>query len=110
MRKGDKDMTNDEQLSLLSALTDEKDVNLLSAFLMLAGQKICRKAYPFSYDKTEVPAQYQSLQVEIAAYMLDKRGATGEIAHSENGISWSYENGDIPDSMLADIVPYVGVI
>ena len=39
--------------------------------------------------------KYQSLQVEIAAYLLDKRGATGEIAHSENGISRSYENGDI---------------
>lgn len=103
-------MTNDEQLQILSSMTDEKDIGILSSFLLLAGSKICRKAYPYSPEKTEVPPQYQALQIEIAAYMLDKRGASGEIAHSENGISRSYENGDIPDSLLSDIVPYVAVV
>lgn len=102
-------MSIDEQLTLLKALTGEENIDLLYAFLQLAGNKICRKAYPYSPDKNEVPQQYQSLQVEIAAYLLDKRGANGETGHSENGISRSYENGDVPYTMLADIVPYVGI-
>ena len=49
-------------------------------------------------------------QVEVAAYLLNKRGAEGETAHSENGISRSYEDGDVPSSLLRDIVPYAGVV
>ena len=59
---------------------------------------------------TEVPVQYEHLQLEIAIYMLNKRGAEGQTSHSENGISRSYENADIPKSMLMSITPNVGVI
>ena len=48
-------------------------------------------------------------QVEIAVYLMNKRGAEGESAHSENGVSRTYENGDVPASMLRGIVPMVGV-
>ena len=103
-------MLEQEQIELLKVLSDEKNEETLIAYLKLAGNKICRKAYPFAPQKTEVPEQYTGLQVEIAAYMLDKRGAIGETAHSENGISRSYENGDVPNSMLADIVPFAGIM
>lgn len=49
-------------------------------------------------------------QVEIAAYMLNKRGAEGETAHSENGVSRSYEDGDIPATLLRRITPMAGVL
>ena len=54
--------------------------------------------------------RYDTLQCEIAAYMLNKRGAEGQTSHSENGISRSYENADIPSSMLKVVTPHVGVI
>ena len=83
---------------------------MLSTYLTLAGRKVLAKAYPYQNDVTEVPAQYAYLQVEIAAYMLNKRGAEGQTSHSENGVSRSYENGDVPSSMLKAVVPYCGVI
>lgn len=102
-------MSESEKLALLNALSGENDGDTLSAYLKLAGFKICRMAYPFDPTVTEVPDKYASIQVEIAAYLLDKRGANGEVAHSENGISRSYENADVPASMLRGIAPMVGV-
>ena len=60
--------------------------------------------------RSEVPEKYGALQCEIAAYMLNKRGAEGQTSHSENGITRSYENADVPSSMLKVVTPHVGVI
>lgn len=104
-------MTNEEKLAALKAMVGGSDTDeVLSAYLTLAGRKIIAKAFPFKPDVTDVPAQYDYLQIEIAAYMLNKRGAEGETSHSENGISRSYENADVPASMLKAITPYCGVI
>lgn len=104
-------MTQEEKLTALKAIVRSSDPDeVLSTYLTLAGRKVLAKAYPYQNDATEVPAQYAYLQVEIAAYMLNKRGAEGQTSHSENGVSRSYENGDVPSSMLKAVVPYCGVI
>lgn len=104
-------MTESEKLTALKAMVGGSDTNeVLFTYLMLAGRKIIAKAYPYDPDVTEVPVQYEHLQLEIAIYMLNKRGAEGQTSHSENGISRSYENADIPKSMLRSITPNVGVI
>lgn len=103
-------MTEAEKLSNLSAIVGGADSDeTLTAYLTLAGRKIIAKAYPYRDDVTEVPAKYDFLQVEIAAYMLNKRGAEGQTSHTENGITRAYENADIPASMLRTITPHVGV-
>ena len=103
--------TEEEKLTALKAMVGDSDTDeVLSTFLLLAGKKIIAKAYPYDPEQTEVPSQYAYLQVEIAAYMLDKRGAYGQITHSENGIQRQYENADVPYSMLRTITPYCGVI
>jgi hypothetical protein len=56
-----------------------------------------------------VPSKLEYKQCEIAAFLLNKRGAEGQTSHSENGVSRSYEGATIPPSMLADITPFVGV-
>ena len=84
--------------------------DVLMAYLNIAGRKIIGRRYPYDESVTEVPARYGYLQCEIATYLLNKRGAEGEIAHSENGISRTYENADVPDSMLSDVIPVCGVI
>ena len=43
-------------------------------------------------------------------YLLNKRGAEGQTAHSENGISRSYEDGDVPPTLLRDIVPFAAAM
>ena len=104
-------MTHDEKLTALKAMIGGSDTDeVLSAYLNLAGGKIIAKAYPYNSEVTEVPAQYHYLQVEIAAYMLNKRGAEGQTSHTENGITRQYENADVPASMLKAITPYCGVI
>lgn len=103
-------MTEEQKLTLLRAMVGGSDADeVLSAYLFLAGRKILAKAYPYDPDVIEVPVQYEALQCEIAAYLLNKRGAEGQTSHSENGISRTYENADVPASMLSTIVPHCGV-
>lgn len=99
-------MTNEEKLFMLKNMTGEQNPDVLLTYLNIAGNKVLKRAYPFrEVAVTEVPDRYAYNQVEIAAYLLNKRGAEGQTSHSENGISRSYENGDVPLTMLREIVP-----
>ena len=102
-------MTDTEKIEMVSALTGETDKDVISAYLYLAGQKICRIVYPFDETVSIVPTRYDHLHVEATVYLLNKRGGEGEVAHSENGISRTYEDADLPISMLRGVVPFVGV-
>ena len=109
-------MTNEEKVKLVRALgawdTDEEDFSdeILLAYLNVAGRKIIDRTYPFDSKAKIVPERYETLQCEIAVYLLNKRGAEGETSHSENGISRSYESADVPASMLSVVTPFVGVL
>ncbi|MCM1364653.1 MAG: phage head-tail connector protein [Faecalibacterium sp.] len=92
----------------LTRMTDEQNEQTVEFYLSFAKDIILSRLYPFRTDVTEMPKKYDSLQVEIAAYLLNKRGAEGEISHSENGISRTYESAEVPESMLKRIVPFVG--
>jgi len=96
------------QLKSYLGISDASDNVLLSFLLTLSGQKILDKLYPFDSSITIVPTRYKLKQVEIAQFLFNKRGAEGETSHNENGVSRSYENGDIPDSLMRVIVPFVG--
>ena len=102
-------MTRDVQLEMLKGIANENDETVLLSYLHLAGDVIIGRVYPFRDDVTDVPVKYHSRQVEIAGYLLNKRGAEGENYHSENGINRSYESASVPASMLKDVIPYVGV-
>lgn len=103
-------MISDQDILLVKALSGESDDNLVLAFLTLAGDKICRRAFPFDHAVTEVPAQYKHIQIEGAVYLLNRRGAEGQTSHSENGISRVYESADLPATLLSEIIPYCGVV
>lgn len=108
-------MSDAEKLIMLRAMVGEKDKpdwtdDILLAYLSIAGRKIINVAYPYYNDIDVVPGRYGLLQCEIAAYLLNKRGAEGEISHSENGISRTYGSADVPDSMLKEIVPYCKIL
>lgn len=103
-------MTDAEKLKMLKAMTGEADEEVLSTYLSIAGSKVLRRAYPYDDTVTEVPDRYAYTQLEIAVYLMNKRGAEGQTAHSENGISRSYEDGDVPLSLLREIVPCASLI
>ena len=103
-------MNQSEKLSLLKDMTGESNNAILLAYLNIAGNEVINRAYPFDNTRRNVPERYESNQIQIAAYLLNKRGAEGETSHNENGISRTYESADIPESMLSKIIPFVGVI
>lgn len=104
-------MSETEKLIMLRAMVGDGDSDdVLLTYLSLAGRKIINRAYPFDSEVDTVPRRYGCLQCEIAAYLLNKRGAEGEISHSENGISRGYESADVPDSLMGQIVPFCEVL
>ena len=103
-------MTDETKLTMLESMTGEDDREVLSTYLTLAKGVVLSKAFPYGTGTEEVPAPYHTTQVEIAAYMLNKRGAEGETVHLENGVSRHYEDGDIPPTLLRRITPMAGVI
>jgi len=105
-------VTKDEMILELSVMTEETDNATLSIYLNRAADGILNRLYPYAKDDEElsVPRKYHGLQLEIAAYLLNKRGAEGETQHIENGIHRNYGAADIPEEMLSRITPYVGVI
>lgn len=104
-------MTDAEKLAKLRLMLDEGDDTsdaIANAYLEAAEKAVINIAFPYG-DGTEVmPEKYEYEQIEIAAYMLNKRGAEGEIAHTEGGTSRTFETGNIPISLRARITAYAG--
>lgn len=107
-------MTIDRKIDMLRQMMagDEMDRGILEVYLELAAQKILNRMYPYkeNYDGLEVPDRYAAIQLKVACYMINKIGAEGQIQHIENGIHRNYGAADIPDGMLAEIVPYCQAI
>lgn len=107
-------MTSEKKLEMLRNMMgeDETDQGILETYLELAAQKVLNRMYPYKteYDGLEVPDRYVSIQLKIANYMLNKRGAEGQIQHIENGIHRNYGDADVPEGMLKDVVPFCQAI
>ena len=105
-------MTTKKKIDMLRSMMggDEEDSGVLEVFLEIAKQKILNRMYQFEtdmeYENLEVPDKYAMTQLNIAIYMLNKRGAEGEIQHIENGIHRNYGSSDVPDALLKDVVPF----
>lgn len=56
-------------------------------------------------NSDKVEKKYLSTQISIAVELYNKRGAEGQTSHNENGISRSYEKGDVSSSLLSRITP-----
>lgn len=102
-------MTQGEMIQTIKSLSGETDEATVLAYYNLAKGKVLAQAFPYS-EPTELPSRLHSITVEIAVYMLNKRGAEGESRHSENGIDRTYDSADIPMDLLRKITPAVGVI
>ena len=102
-------MAQIDRLKIHLGIDDEKEDTLLLDLLESAKFAILSRRYPFGGFPTDLDSRYHDLQVRIAVYLYNKRGAEGQTSHSENGISRTYESADIPESLLRDIIPYVGV-
>ena len=107
-------MDTSEKLMELRAITEaEDDDAVLLSFLRQAEDVILNRLYPYlderTFDDLTLPKRYEYKQVRIAAYLLNKRGAEGEVQHVENGINRKYNASDVPSDLLADIIPSVSI-
>jgi hypothetical protein len=103
-------MTNEEKRAALAATlapdTDTEEV--LDNVLDDAEALVLNRMFPFGYpDGTVVPTRYERIQIQLAAELYSKRGAEGQISHSENGISrtWLEES-----ALLKRVIPHVGSV
>lgn len=118
-------MTYEQKVAMLRVLIGETEKTkrpepeeVLSVYLDQAADKILDRLYPFrdygelaakSPEGDPLPEKYHMLQLKIAAYLLNKRGAEGEVQHIENGVHRNYGDADVPEAMLSGIAPYIGI-
>lgn len=102
-------MTDAEKLNkLMTMLDDDVSTNVANTFLKAAEKAVINLAFPFGDGKEVMPEKYEEVQIEIAAYLISKRGAEGEVSHSEGGVSRTYESADIPLALRTRITPKAG--
>lgn len=107
-------MTRQQKIDYLARLIDDgqEDPAILELYLDLAAGKILNRMYPYltEYGDVDVPDRYAGIQLNVATYLLNKRGAEGEVQHIENGVHRNYGSADVPEEMLKDIIPMAAVI
>lgn len=101
-------MTQLERLKI--RITEKVNDVELEDILESAKAVILSRRFPFGNPPVEIEDRYKDLQIRIAVEMFNKRGAEGETAHSENGISRSYASANVSEDLLKEITPKAGVV
>ena len=104
-------MTDNEKLAILKQMLDSGDTTsdaIATSYLHAAEKAVINLAYPFGDGSEVMPEKYDYEQIEIALYMLNKRGAEGEMAHTEGGTARTFETADIPVSLRSRITAKAG--
>ena len=83
---------------------------LLSDLLESAKYIIFEHRFPFSDYPEQLEPRYQNLQLQIAVELFGKMGADGQVSHSENGISRSWQSADVSYDLLSRITPISKVV
>lgn len=113
--KGMSGMEISLKLNELRGMLDpaEDDDSILLSYLNQAKDVILNRLYPYldgrTYSELALPERYEYKQIQLAAYLLNKRGAEGQTRHIENGVSRTYQGAYVPPDLLCDIMPMIGV-
>lgn len=92
------------QLDTLRELlgSDQPSDTVLQFYLDNASEIICELRH-----SDVVETKYLNTQIKIALELVAKQGAEGQISHTENGISRTYESADVSPSLLSQVTPYI---
>lgn len=81
---------------------------LIAVYLADAEETILNRIYPFNRpDNAVIPTKYDMLHCKLAARYILRRGAEGEISHTENGIGRTYGTVN-DDDLLSEVMQVVG--
>ena len=106
-------MTNDVKIAKLEVLIspDTASPDLLLYLIEQSEGIVLNRRYPFGVPEgMTVPTQYEQIQLRVAVELFSKMGAEGHLSMSENGISRTWEAGDVSPSLLRKIVPVCGSV
>ena len=106
-------MTNEQKIEKLKVLIspDTASESLLS-YLLEQSEAIClNRRYPFgSPEGATLSPLHEQIQIRIAVELFTKMGAEGQTMHTENGVSRTWEAGDVSPGLLRQIVPVCGSV
>lgn len=94
----------------LQQVDEELGDPLLIELLESAKAAILARRFPFGNLPTKLESRYFDLQIRIAMDLYNKIGAEGEMSHSENGTSRSYQSSWISEDLLNEITPMCGIL
>ena len=106
-------MTNEQKIEKIKVLIspDTASDELLHNLLEQSEGIILNRRYPFGAPEgATLSALHEQIQLRIAVELFSKMGAEGHIQYAENGISRTWEAGDVSPSLLKLIVPCVGSV
>ena len=109
MDAGEAYAPTEEQVYLVLVLAGypSADAELAGAYLRVARGAILAARNPLADDPSscEWEARYDTLLCEVAADLLLRRGAEGELSHRENGVDRTWASAGISRHLLQRIVP-----
>lgn len=104
-------MTDEQKVQMIQQLITDMTVTSeeIRSYLALSADRIINRIWPFGGAPMAWPSQYDLVQVQLAVRMIARKGGEGEISHSENGVSRTYDSVDDED-ILNQLAPYAGVM
>lgn len=106
-------MTNEQKIEKLKVLIspDTASDELISYLLEQSEGIILNRRYPFGAPEgASLSPLHEQIQLRIAVELFSKMGAEGQTLHQENGVSRSWEAGDVSPSLLRQIIPVCGSV
>lgn len=83
---------------------------ILTDCIESAKHAILSRRFPCGDYPDDVEPRYEDLQYRLAIEIYNRMGAEGELSHSENGISRSYDGSWASSQLLNEVTPYAGVV
>jgi hypothetical protein len=106
-------MTDEQKIEKLKVLIspDTASDELLS-YLLEQSEGIClNRRYPFGAPEgATLSPLHEQIQLRIAVELFTKMGAEGQSQHIENGVTRTWEAGDVSPSLLRQIIPICGSV
>lgn len=99
-------MTQLERLKV--RIPEEDDNSLLEELLENAKEIIFAHRFPYLDWPDDVENRYKGLQISIAEELYSKIGASGELVHTENGVTRHWGSESVSKELLMKIIPKCG--
>ena len=104
-------MTNEEKAKEVVILLSPEEVTESDVlpYVLTAEEIMLNRLYPFR-EGMKLPERYDRLHCFAAVELWNHRGAEGQTAHSENGISRSWASSILSPFIINLLVPQVGSV